>query len=66
MARYQLTLVVDVEVADEDEALHVGEQLEEFLGLHYRTDTLGTLTHCTELDQEVTPLIPNEESLEVA
>ena len=66
MARYQITLVVDVEATNAHEAIEVGEALEQFLGLHHWTDSQGCVTEITELDEEVTPLIPDEEYMGLA
>jgi hypothetical protein len=50
MAKYQITLVVEVEADTEHGAHTVADELGSFLGMHFKTTTLGSVTDVSEVD----------------
>ena len=71
MPKYQIVIAVDVEAASEDHAQSIAENLEDFLGMHHQTASLGCVTEIIELDaeSELDPeddaaLLPDEDSVD--
>lgn len=52
MAQYQIHLAVNIEVGSDEEAMEVAGRLEEFLGMHCETTTLGETTEIIELEED--------------
>jgi hypothetical protein len=52
MAKYQVTLVVEVETDSEHGAHTVADELGSFLGMHFKTTTLGSVTDVSEVEEE--------------
>lgn len=52
MPKYQIVLAVDIEADTPEDAQDIAAELEQFLGMHHLTTTLGNATDILELEED--------------